>query len=166
MELTKIERRLLANQYHILSLLDEGNAEHHEHLRDALENGYEAAYHYEVFGSMLDPLPPWGCKLVIDVMSMYSSIQRSFEALDDKTGIEEWRTWFPGFDSDLETTHKGYARYVVEKEHRFTDLKPNSEDFDSHTPAVKRYRRMMPVWKSVENRDELTREEIISILDA
>jgi uncharacterized protein len=114
---------------------------------------------------MLDPLPPWGCKLVIDVMSMYSSIQRSFEALDDKTGIEEWRTWFPGFDGNRETTHVGYARYVVEKEHRFADLKPNSEDFDSHTPTVKRYRRMIPVWKAIENRDELTREDMISILD-
>jgi uncharacterized protein YfbU (UPF0304 family) len=97
---------------------------------------------------------------------MYSSIQRSFEALDDKTGIEVWCAWFPGFDSDLETTHKGYARYAVEKEHRFTDLKPNFEDFDSHTPTATRYRRMIPIWKSIENRDELTREEIISILDA
>jgi uncharacterized membrane protein YeaQ/YmgE (transglycosylase-associated protein family) len=93
-----------------------------------------------------------------EAMTMYSSIQRSFEALDDKTGIEEWRTWFPGFDGDLETTHKVYARNVVEKEHRFTDLKPSTEDFDSHTPMVKRYRRM------IENRDELTREDIISIL--
>jgi uncharacterized protein YfbU (UPF0304 family) len=124
MELTKIERRLLANQYHILSLLDEGNAEHYEILRDALENGYEAAYHYGFFGSMLDPLSSWQCKLVMEAMAMYSSIQRSFEGLDDKTVIEEWRTWFPGFDGDLETTDMGYARYVVEKEHRFTDLKP------------------------------------------
>jgi len=136
----------------------------YENLRDALENGYEAAYHYEAFGSMLVPLSPWGCKLVMDVMTMYSSIQRSFEVLDDKTGIEEWRTWFRGFDGDLETTHRGYARYIVEKEHRFTDLKPNTEDFESHTPTVERYRRMIPVWKSIENRDELTREDIATLV--
>ena len=57
--MTNIERRLLANQYHILSLLGGGNAERYENLRDALENGHEAAYHYEAFGSMLDPLSPW-----------------------------------------------------------------------------------------------------------
>jgi uncharacterized protein YfbU (UPF0304 family) len=52
MELTNIERRLLANQYHIVSLLDEGNAERYENLCDALKNGYEAASHYEVIGSI------------------------------------------------------------------------------------------------------------------
>jgi uncharacterized protein YfbU (UPF0304 family) len=97
---------------------------------------------------------------------MYSAIQRSFEALDDKTGIEEWRTWFPGFDGDRETTYMGCARYVVEKERRFTDLKTNTENFDSQRPSVNRYRRMEPVWKSIENPDELTREDVISILDA
>lgn len=96
-------------------------------------------------------------------MSMYSSIQRFFESLDDKTGIEEWRMWFPGFDGDRETTHMGYARYGLQKENRFTDLKPNTEDFDSRAPTVKHYRRMIPVWKSIENRDKLTREDILSI---
>jgi len=166
MELTKVERRLLANQYHILSLLDEDNAEHYDNLRDALENGYEAAYLYELFGWMLAPLPPWQCKLVVDAMNMYSSIQRSYEVLDDKTAIEEWRTWFPGFDGDEETTYMGYARFVVEKERRFTDLKPNTEDFNSHMPTLERYRRMIPVWKSIDNHDQLTREDIISILEA
>src|SRR5215212_668015 len=166
MDLTKVERRLLANQYHILSLLDEGNAEHYENVRDALENGYEAAYLYEVFGWMLDPLSPLQCKVVIDAMNMYSTIQRSYEALDDKTGIEESRTWFPGFDGEQETTHMGYARYVFEKEHRFAHLMPSTEDFDSHVPTVQRYRRMIPVWKSIDDHDQLTREDIISILDA
>lgn len=166
MDLSKVERRLLANQYHILSLLDEGNAQHYENLRDALEKGYEAAYLYEVFGWMLDPLSPWQCKRVVAAMNMYSSIQRSYEALDDKTGIEEWSTWFPGFDGEEETAYMGYAGYVAEKEHRFTDLKPNTGDFESHMPMVERYRRMLRVWRSIENHDQLTREDIISILDA
>ena len=101
MELTKIEWRSVANQYPFPGLLEEDDPERYQILPDPLENGYEAAYHYEALGSMLDPLSPWGCKLVMEVMTIYSSIQRSFESADDKTEIEEWRTWFPGFDGDL-----------------------------------------------------------------
>jgi uncharacterized protein len=147
MELTKVERRLLANQYHILSLLDEGNAEYYDNLRDALESGYASAYEDEVFGWILDPLP------------------RS-ESVLDKTGIEQWRTEFPGFDGNHETAYMGYAQFVVEEEGRFGFLKPHSADFNSHMPTLESYRRMIDVWKLTNNRYELTRDDIIAVLDA
>ena len=46
---------------------------------------------------------------------------------------------------------------MTEKEHRFTDLKPNTEDFESQMPIVERYRRMNRVWRSIDNIDQLTR---------
>jgi uncharacterized protein len=166
MELTKVERRLLANQYHILSLLDEENAEQYDNLRDALQSGYASAYVDEIFGWIFDGLSESECALVIDAMDMYTAIQRAYEALDDKTGIEEWRTEFPGFDGNYETAYMGYARFVVEKEGRFSFLKPHSPDFNSHMPTLDSYRRMIGVWNLTNNRYELTRDDIIAILDA
>jgi uncharacterized protein len=60
----------------------------------------------------------------------------------------------------------GYARFVVEKEGRFRFLKPYKEDFNSHTPMLDRYRRMIDNWKLTSNHYELTQEEIIAILDS
>ena len=102
MELNKFERLLLMNQYRTLSLLDQSNANHYNKLRDALENGYVASYQDELFAGMLDGLSVEQCAFVLEVMNMYDALQRSYDALDDKQGIEEERTKFPGFESDYE----------------------------------------------------------------
>jgi uncharacterized protein YfbU (UPF0304 family) len=164
--LNKFERLLLANQYHVLSLLEQSNSAHYEKMQEALENGYESYYEDEIFRWIFDGLSVSECALVIDAMDMYSAIQRSYDALDDKAEIEEGRTKFPGFDGNHETAYMGYARFVVEKEGRFRFLKPYKEDFNSHTPMLDRYRRMIDNWKLTSNHYELTQEEIIAILDS
>ena len=166
MELNKFERLLLMNQYRILSLLDQSNPDHYDKLRDALENGYVASYQDDLFAGMLDGLSVEQSAFVLEVMSMYDALQRSYDALDDKQGIEEERTKFPGFDSDFELAQLGYARFVVEREGRFSHLKPASADFISHTPMVDQYRRMTDVWKLAGNRYELTQDDITAILGA
>jgi uncharacterized protein YfbU (UPF0304 family) len=165
-ELNKFERGLLAKQYHILRLLDQTNADHYQKMQEALENGYEAVYETLLYETIADVLPAGESTLVIEAMDMYSAIQRSYDALDDKTGIEEERTKFPGFDSDFELAHLGYARFVVEREGRFSQLKAHSEDYMSHRPMLDQYRRMTDVWKLAANRYELTRDDIAAILDA
>jgi uncharacterized protein len=166
MELNKFERLLLMNQYRILSLLDQSNADHYDKLRDALENGYVASYQDDLFAGMLDGLSVEQSAFVLEVMSMYDALQRSYDALDDKQGIEEERTKFPGFDSDYERAHLGYARFVVEREGRFSRLKSHSPDFIGHTPMLDQYRRMTDLWKLSGNRYELTRDDITAILGA
>jgi uncharacterized protein YfbU (UPF0304 family) len=86
--------------------------------------------------------------------------------LDDKQGIEEERTKFPGFESDYELAHLGYARFVVEREGRFSHLKSFRADFISHTPMLDQYRRMYDVWRLAANRAELTRDNITAMLGA
>ena len=160
----KFERRLLANQYQILSLLDQNNADHYEKMQEALEKGYESYYHDEIFGWIFDGLAESESTLVIDAMDMYFAIQRAYDALDDKAEIEEWRTKFPGFDGNHETAYMSYARFVVEREGRFSLLKLSSADFNSHTPMLDRYRRMIDNWKLTANQYDLTREGITAIL--
>ena len=166
MELNKFERLLLMNQYRILSLLDQSNADHYNKLRDALENGYVASYQDDLFAGILDGLSVEQCAFVREVMNMYGALQRSYDALDDKQGIEEERTKFPGFDSDYELAHLGYARFVIEREGQFSHLQPFSADFISHTPMLDRYRRMYDIWKLAQNRYALTRDDITAILGA
>ena len=166
MELNKFERLLLMNQYRILSLLDQSNQDHYDKLREELENGYVASYQDDLFAGIRDGLSVEQSAFVVEVMSMYEALQRCYDALDDKQGIEEERTKFPGFDSDFELAHLGYARFVVEREGRFSALKPASADFISHTPMVDQYRRMTDVWKLAGNRYELTRDDITAILGA
>jgi uncharacterized protein len=165
-ELNKFERLLLMNQYRILSLLDQSNADHYDKLRDELENGYVASYQDDLFAGILDGLSVEQSAFVVEVMSMYDALQRSYDAFDDKSGIEEESTKFPGFDSSYEPAHLGYARFVVEREGRFGHLKPFSADFISHTPMLDQYRRMTDVWKLASNRYELTRDDITAILGA
>ena len=166
MELNKFERLLLMNQYRILSLLDQSNADHYNKLRDALENGYVASYRDDLFAGIRDGLSVEQCAFVVEVMNMYDALQRSYDALDDKQGIEEERTKFPGFESDYELAHLGYARFVVEREGRFSHLKSFRADFVSHTPMLDHYRRMYDVWRLVDNRSELTRDDITAMLGA
>ena len=107
MQLNNFERLLLMNQYRILSLLDQSNAEHYNKLRDALEHGYVASYRDDLFAGIRDGLSVEQCAFVLEVMNMYDALQRSYDALDDKQGIEEERTKFPGFESDYEIAHLG-----------------------------------------------------------
>ena len=97
---------------------------------------------------------------------MYDALQRSYDALDDRQGIEEERTKFPGFESDYELAHLGYARFVVEREGRFGHLKSVRLDFISHTPMLDQYRRMYDVWRLTGNRYDLTRDDLTAILGA
>ena len=166
MALNKFERRLLANQYQILSMLDQNNAEHYEKLQEALEKGYESYYHGEIFGWIFEGLSESESTLVIDAMDMYFAIQRAYDTLDDKAEIEERRTEFPGFDGNHETAYMSYARFVVEREGRFSHLKSFRADFISHTPMLDRYRRMIDNWKLTANQYDLTPDEITAILDS
>jgi uncharacterized protein YfbU (UPF0304 family) len=99
-------------------------------------------------------------------MNMYDALQRSYDALDDKQGIEEERTKFPGFESDYELAHLGYARFVVEREGRFSHLKSFRSDFISHTPMLDQYRRMYDAWRLADNRYDLTQDDITAMLGA
>jgi uncharacterized protein len=165
-ELNRFERLLLMNQYRILSLLDQSNADHYNKLGDALEEGYVASYRDDLFAGMRDGLSAEQCAFVVEVLSMYDALQRSYDALDDKQGIEEERTKFPGFESDYEIAHLGYARFVVEREGRFGHLKSVRADFISHTPMLDQYRRMYDVWRLAGNRYDLTRDDITAMLGA
>ena len=163
MQLTKVERLLLANQYLILSKLDPQD-ESHTRMVKALEHGYEAAIQEALSKRIFDGLPEEECHVVQDALELYGTIQRSYDALEDKAGIEEHRVEFSGFDGNHETAHMAYAKYLLEKEGRYPYLRLARGWANSHTEMLGRYRRQIAVWKSMDEKRELTREDIASIL--
>jgi uncharacterized protein YfbU (UPF0304 family) len=166
--LNKAHRLLLANQYLIMAMLDPDHAKDHERSREAVTSGYASAIE-DLFGWIFDGLSASECSLVINSMSMYDAVQRSYKA-DEKQaeadGVTKGRVSYPGFDGNNETEYMGYARYVRDYEERFTYLDTN-DDCNSHMPMIDRYRTMLEVWKNqFEESYELTTDQLKKLLEA
>lgn len=181
MELSQVERVMLANQYKILSLLDPSGAEEYDKVREALENGYESVYSEALSrGAYDEQLSPDESRLVIHAMDLYWAMQRSYDRLEDedKAEIREEELDFPGFDGNNETKFVTYSQFVVEKEGRFTDLRFEKDQgsgtispalldrYNSHVPMVEIYRKRAEYWYPMgKDRYYLSKDTILSILD-
>ena len=99
---------------------------------------------------------------------MYRAITFSFQKLKDKIGINEYHLKFQGFDGNNETDQYSYVCYFIIDLNRFQELKYGLEypDLNSHSPMLDKYRKMLDVWKEYNNKNQLTKEDIINILGA
>ena len=169
MALSKLERRLLMNQYTIMGMLDETDKGFYEKMHETLEYGFSDFYEYYLFGSMSGEMSSEDGTFVMDAFEVHECMQRSYEKLEDKGRIEERRLAFPGFDGNNEGAYMAYARFLREKEDRFTEVTLGFDSLNSHAPRVDKYGRMIEEWKRVsEDRryESLTKDEILSILGA
>src|SRR5437016_2554123 len=118
MKLSRFERWMLANQYRILEKIDPDEAQHYAEARQAFENGYELHYEWLAEGIFDDPhiMSEFECREVIDILSMFSALHHSFEALPDKSGIDKARIKFLGFSGNDETKQMGYANYFCKRQ--------------------------------------------------
>jgi uncharacterized protein YfbU (UPF0304 family) len=121
--------------------------------------------------SMSTGLSSEECAEVIEILEMYSDIQRGFDVLDDKSGIRENRTNFPGFYGNQELNQVCYCRYLCDERGRFQSLRRVKEDWnwDSHWPMLEAYRRMLAVWRPIreampQRKRRLSRREMLDIL--
>ncbi len=154
---------MLSNQYRILEALYPDEAEGLAETRDALERGYELHYDWNIQNIYDDThvMSEEECQEVIGILAMFDALKLSYEALSDKSGIEEWRVKFIGFDGNNESIQLGYARYFCNSDGgRFPDLKV----VNSHCPVLGRYRAMLIIWKGMNEKHELTKAEIIEIV--
>ena len=173
MKLSRIERWILSNQYKVLETLDPEQADHYAFCRNAIDRGYEGEYDWmaDDVDDERDGLSSADCGEVIDILEMYSDLQRGFDALDDKSDIREYQINFPGFDGNHESKRVGYCRHVCGGRGRYHDLR-RPMDWDSHRPLIDAYRRMLAVWRPIRESvhqgtrgtDPLNRREIFEIL--
>ena len=170
MALSKLGRRLLANQYRIMELLDEEERDFCKQMEEALENGFSDYYEEKLSGWMSEEMSPEESAFVRDALDVHGVLQHCYEGLDDKGGIEESRLAFPGFDGNHEGRYLAYADFLRTKEERFDYVKLSGFDgLNSHAPFAARYKRMVREWQKIPSYrryDALTKEDILSILNA
>lgn len=167
MELSKKDRYIISNQLKILSKLYPSEAYEYENQRKAVEYGYSLNYS-GIFENIFDEMSKEECQEVIDILNMYRAITFSYQNLSDNSGIEEYYLKFQGFDGNNETDQYSYTCYFILDLNRFQELKYDLEypDLNSHSPMLNKYRKMLDVWKGCNNKNKLTKEDVINILEA
>jgi uncharacterized protein YfbU (UPF0304 family) len=165
-KLTRTERWILSNQYRILESIRPQDGDHYRDARTALENGYELHYHEiaeHIYRDALT-LSEEECTEVIDILSLFTALQDSYNALSDKSGIDTWKIKFRGFDGNNETKQMAYARYYCTSGGgRFAGLE-HPEDFNSHAHSLDRYQQMLRRWKQGGEENPLSKEQIVEII--
>jgi uncharacterized protein YfbU (UPF0304 family) len=145
-----------------------------EFLRSAIFNdqlwGIRWKYGGIPFSDAEDPVI---VKEVIDVLDMWSYIERSFAALaapekgelKKKLGVFGDKPRFQGFDGNNESEYMGTALFLVNELDRFVEFKGRS--FNCHHPSLDMHRRMLaafePMRKSVTV-GELSAKGLLTVL--
>ena len=167
MDLTIVERLIISNQLMILEKLYPDEEKYYSTQRKAIECGYKLHY-ADLVENFFDEMSEDECREVIDVLDMYRALTFSYQKLPDKAGIEEDEIHFDGFDGNEETSQYLYAQYFIVDLDRFTELTYGQKhpDLNSHSQRLEKYRAMLAVWKSIENRHNLNQKQIRALLDA
>ncbi|MEW5884044.1 MAG: YfbU family protein [Armatimonadota bacterium] len=174
LRLTRKDRWIISNQLRILEMLteDEYDKENLTHAREAIEHGYELEYDWSIQYIYEDAMTVQECTEVLDILEMFETLERSFEQLEDKRGVEKFdgEHRFAGWDGNNEGKQLSYARHFCEGRSRFESLGERAW-MNSHMPTLSRYRAMLkafrPIWnkKVHEGRYALTAEEITEVLE-
>jgi uncharacterized protein len=159
MELSKIERLILRNQYAIMEKVDPAEADSYKRAREILELGYTAEYS-DIAEIVSDEMAEDACEEVREILDMHRVLNYSYEALEDKSGVDPHLISFWGFDGNNESRHMSYARFL--KDHGSSE-NVGTGDLNSHMPTLDRYRVMLRRWKASKNRYDLTRDDVLRI---
>ena len=96
-------------------------------------------------------------KEILDIMDMWSLIEYSYGKLNDsdKAYLEKEAEpfgkdpKFQGFDGNQETDYMGTASFIVNQLDRFENFQ--GRNFNSHSPCLDVYRRMLSVFKKIRD---------------
>jgi len=93
---------------------------------------------------------------VREIYTMFRALKRSYDALPDKSGIDESLITFDGFDGNNEDEHLRIA-------HRLAIVSRDIQAFNSHMPRLQGYQMMLQEWRTSRDRENLTKEDILRI---
>ncbi|MDE0254577.1 MAG: YfbU family protein [Rhodospirillaceae bacterium] len=169
-ELTRLERLFLSNQYRILEALYPNLAEEYSVRREAIELGYELLYDWnaDYIYDKEDILTRDEALEVWDTFDMFDSLKRSAEKLQKLDWLSShFCSSFLGYDGNNETKFMAFAEFTIERLKRFQyiDL-PNDKYYNSHTVMRPKYQKMLFEWKKIPSpsRFDLSEDQIKSIL--
>ena len=167
--LTRLERYFLSNQLRILEALYPDEAESLSIKREAIENGYELLYGWDLEhiydGSSV--MTPSECEEVLETLAMCDAIDRATREAGDIENKSFAK--FSGYDGNNESKFKSFAEFMMRKRERFSYLPLQKDNYwNSHMPMRHVYQRMLDEWHRVSEtrRYALSREETAAILAA
>jgi uncharacterized protein len=169
MQISKLERRMLINQYRILAALYPKEAAYHQRSAEILERGYYELWADEAVGWLSEPLSREEMIYVSNVFDMFDWLQISFDELPDveRAEIDPRELIFGGFDGNNESDLMGYARFLREKLERYTNVRIHETlNLNSHCPTGDRYARMLKVLPKRDGLRRLSAAEIKAVLRA
>lgn len=91
------------------------------------------------------------------IFATFRALRRSYDLLPDQWGIDEARSAFGGFDGNNEHEHLLIA-------YQLASASRDIHAFNSHFPLLEGYRMMLEQWRRAQDKEALTRAEIIQII--
>lgn len=162
MELTKVERLILANQFRILEKLDSVEASDSSEAQEILRHGFTLDYE-SLVSHFSSEVPETTCREVRDILDLYRALKKALRDLPAGT-LKPEDADFKGFDGNEEGDHYGYVLFLIETQGKWTESK--SSDLNSHWPMLERYRAMLDSWHQCSSKWELTAGDVSRILAA
>ncbi len=166
MEMTNAQRLILSNQYTLMSQLDPKNSSKYKRLQTIIERGYEL--NMKELNKHFGCLHEEDCKEIIDILEMYHAMQESHKNLSNEQQheVDERRLNFLGFDLSTECELVHYVRFLIDSEGMYAHFDKGDHYFNSQTPMLDKYRRMLKTWKNCPRQYHLSTSEFKQILCA
>lgn len=167
MDLTPVDRWMLVNQYRLLERLYPEDAEEHRRIREALESGDAKAItaHAAFLAAVEPPLGDEEAAFVDEILEMYQALQRCHGALEDASGIEAEHVRFPGFAAGTEEGFRRHTRALIAGDDALSDF-DRTDDLESAADSLPRYRRMLDAWRLYGRSTDLSKVQILYILES
>jgi uncharacterized protein len=165
--LSKLERLKLINQFKILEQLYPGEADHYKNQRTVLEWGYTRHYS-DMFHWIADEMSEEECNEIVEILELHRVLYDAYQKLKDKKGINPEDIQFKGFDGNNESKEMLYATFYMHELDGYRELRGSgqSPDYNSHHPMIEKYRSMVKVWSGKAKSRQLGKEDIVDIIQA
>lgn len=166
MQFTIKERLYLINQYKILSKLYPDDSEHYDELREILEDGYEIFYS-QIDEWISQDMSKAEGKFVLEILDLYRAIEDYKRMSKDQEIISNRYSYFRGFDGNNEGQYMQFARFLINKQNKFSEQKDylrKNDNLNSHTPMISIYKKMLSKWEDIGKPWNLSSQNVNYIL--
>ena len=164
MEMTMIQRLILANQYKLLGLLDPTNEKKYSRVEMIVKGGFDREL--KELSQDFTEISEQDCQTVLDTLEMYKALHVSYNNLADKSGVTPHRLQFVGYCAVREKKYLNYLRFISGVEGKYQEFMQCEHGCDSQTPMWDKYCKMLDVWRACPHAYHLSMQEIQNILNA
>lgn len=158
--LSHSERLVLANQYAILQKIDPEQQQLWSLYQNIVENGFTSHYG-DLFSAIEDEMPIDDCREVMDILDMFRAFHNSLALMRDKSGLDQERFRFQGFDGNNETVQWAFARFLIHDQKGWVES--DTGELNSHRRILETYRAMLVRWRDSQDIWSLTQQDMLRI---